>query len=153
MRIVLGLILLFVSMLIGFAISYRYTFRKNYYKSFFSFNSVVLSEVSFGKKTIKSLIEENNNGNTFYRAFDLLMQKKNIELSKRVYTNDDLILLKEYSLMVGKSDSKTQEAYLTKMSEILSEIYNKCVDEEKKYKELYFKLGLLVGLIFFIIII
>lgn len=153
MKVFLGLVLLLISIIVGLFLSYRYTLRKNYYKDFLSFNRLLLDEVMFGKKTIKSIINENNNGNTFYRALNVLNLKKDVELNRRVYSSEDQILIKEYAGIVGKSDSKSQEIYLRKMTDKLSLLCEESVKDEKKYRELYFKMGLFIGLILFIVVI
>lgn len=61
-------------------------------------------------------------------------------------------VVKEYFSSVGKRDGEAEEKFLDYYEGVFKAEYDKCVVENCKYKSLGKKLGLSLGLVFFILI-
>ena len=61
-------------------------------------------------------------------------------------------IVKEYFSSVGKRDGEAEEKFLDYYEGVFKAEYDKCVVENCKYKSLGKKLGLSLGLVFFILI-
>ena len=76
-----------------------------------------------------------------------------IELTKdNLYflTKNELEEVFAYVSNIGNSDKTSQLSYLNNFNEVLTEKLKVCKEEEGKYKNLYIKIGFLIGLILFI---
>lgn len=153
MNLFLGVLSLLSCTAIGYFLSVKFTDRKNFYYDFVSFNEKLINEVSFGQRTVLSLINEEN---TKKRAFgivlsDLIKGKKKVEI--KFLSDDEISFLSDYAAGLGKSDRKTQITFLSGYQNTLSEKKKRAETELGKYKDLYVKIGFLLGLIIFIALI
>ena len=55
--------------------------------------------------------------------------------------------------MIGKGDSNSQKNYFTSVKETLSKLKKEAEENNKKYGDLYVKLGFLCGLLILILVI
>ena len=153
MKIFFGLILLIGCTYSGYFLSQKCTRRKNYYSNFYRFNKQVLNEVSFGKKSIISILSEKKEKNEFYDLLEYSLNKKKVLLPEKIFNEDDATLLNEYCSILGSGDSLSQKRYLSGIDDRVEIILKECTETEKRYKNLYVKMGFFIGLMIFIIII
>ena len=153
MNLLLGIISLLSCTAIGYFLSEKYIDRKNFYNDFYSFNERLLYEVSFGQKTVLTLIvEEKNKNRAFGKSlYSLVTQSK--QNNVKFLSEDEKSFFTDYSLGLGKSDIKTQINYLNGYKYTLAD-KKKCAESETgKYKNLYVKIGFLLGIIILIALI
>ena len=113
------------------------------------------TEIAFSQKTLKEIIAEKYSiNNDFLYSFKLYLEnKENFCLNINYLSSDEKAFLLEYFENIGKTEKGSQLEFLKKAEERLSTFYKNAIELDKKYKTLYIKLGFLIGLIIFILII
>lgn len=149
MKIFLGILITTLSTFIGYLFSNKFTKRKKYYKSFQTFNDKVKNEISFSKNSILNLLVDEDD---FYNNLTLAFKGQKI-IKPYYLNNDEFEFFKKYSESIGRSDKTTQMELINKFKENIDKYYNESKENEKKYKTLFIKLGFLIGLIVFILLI
>ncbi len=161
MNIILGFIALAACTFVGYLYSTKYSSKKNFYQSFVFFNSRLLSEVSFAKKPIIAILAEKDDKNdNFYNILkerfknnEMTNSTQNEYLEKlKFLSQDEKNVVYEYLGNIGGSDRASQLLYLQTVEKQIKERLLESTEEEKKYKSLYVKMGFLIGLAVFIII-
>ncbi len=159
MNVVLGFVALIACTLIGYLYSVKYSNKKVFYQSFSFFNSRLLTEVSFSKKSLIALLNEKNNKNDFYAILNERFVNNNkvfdkIECLERLkyLSLDEKSVVYDYISNVGGSDKTSQMQYLQAMDKQLKERLDIAIKEDSKYKSLCIKMGFLIGLAIFIIV-
>ncbi len=149
MNIIIGAGCLFFCIYVASMLSKKYTNRHKFYNDFMTFNQLLKREILYTQNTIKNILESINESdykNLLYRvhngeAFDTLEYLSKEEMGFAVgYLNS-----------IGKSDNRSQIEYVNSVEQVLESKLVQTMNEEKKYKQLYLKLGVLIGLICFII--
>lgn len=155
MKIFLGILVIIFSTFIGYILSKKYTKLKNFYCNFDNFNKMLKTEIAFSQKTLKEIIDEKYSiNNDFLNNFKLYLEnKENFCLNINYLSSDEKAFLLEYFENIGKTEKGSQLEFLKKAEERLSTFYKNAIELDKKYKTLYIKLGFLIGLIIFILII
>ena len=153
MKIVFGVLLVAIFSLVGFIMSIKYSERRAFYSDFYSFNSQYILSVSLSKDTLYSILEKNDCKSDFYKV--ALAKIKGIQTIKKYgyLKSEDYKIIDEYFDGLGKGDGYIEKRNALKSEEILKEKKKSCEQEEKKYKPLFIKLGLLFGAIVFILLI
>lgn len=152
MSIAFGIIFIIISTFFGYRLSTRYTDKKDFYKNFQSFNNKLEKEVSFSNNTILSIIKQSDINVLFY---NLLRQKilNGQEGNIPFITKDEKEYFYNYLERIGKTDKATQLKLINATKIYLTEKLKISEEDEKKYKTLYIKMGFLIGLLIFILII
>lgn len=152
MNIAFGTIFIIISIFLGYRLSTRYTEKKDFYKNFKLFNNKLENEVSFSNNTILSIIKQSDINVLFY---NLLSQKilNGQEGNISFITKDEKEYFYNYLETIGKTDKATQLKLINATKIYLTEKLKISEEDEKKYKTLYIKMGFLIGLLIFILII
>lgn len=151
MKIILGIILVCLSTLLGYILSGKFTFRKDFYNDFYVFNDKLKQEVSFRQTTLISLLK-NCGVNDFYVVLRNYIQNNVFSFNKTYLNKDEILYFENYLKMIGNGDKNSQIEYLDRINVDLIEKRKQMIDDEKKYKILYIKLGFLFGLILFVLV-
>ena len=152
MNIFLGIILLVLCTFIGYVCSGKYSLKKEFYGHFVEFNTKLKDEVSFYQTSIVKLVKSILIESDFYNCIKTYILNKEFIFEKDYLSSDEKEFLFQYLNKIGKSDKKSQIEYLQATNKIITEKYEKYSLDEKKYKHLCIKLGFLIGLIAFIIV-
>lgn len=155
MKIFIGVLLIIFSTILGYALSQKYTKIKKFYHSFDSFNKLLKTEIAFSQKTIKEIVNQKkvDNDDFLINFVAYLEDKEKFNLKISYISSDERNFVIDYYENIGKTEKSSQLDFLKKTEESLSVYHKNAVDLEKKYKSLYIKLGFLIGLIIFILII
>ena len=155
MRIFIGLILIVLSIFISYLLSEKYSIRKKFYSSFLLFCKKLKNEVTFSKETIVSILKKDLQSNDlFYKALrKRFLGEDDIKLNFNYLLEDEIDYLKVFFDNIGTTNSGLQYEFLSETEKIVSEKYITVKEEEKKYRSLYLKLGFLLGLLIFVLII
>lgn len=129
----------------------KYTNRANFYKNFNNFNNNMINQINFERKTLLSIIEELNENDFSLKIKEYCNNKNN--LSYDYLSEEDNKIFLEYCELLGRSDKTSQNKHLLMYEKIINENLSCANREEKEKKTLYIKMGLMIGLILFIIII
>ena len=146
-----------LSGLFGFALSKKIKDKRDFYKSLLSFNHDLIMEIDFQRRDILSLLSKRYISDDFN---DILNQKKAVikgyysDMFFPNYLSDSERLdLKEYFSKMGMQDPQTSIEFLKRFGEIFSRLYNDFLQEEKVKGALYRKMGVIIGIIAFIIVV
>lgn len=152
MKTFLGIILLIISVIIGYFLSKKYTERREFFFQLKGFNESVKKEVLFSKNTIIELVKKltpSGKFNNYIKAFfakesDLESYLDCLKLEERQY-------LSNYLSGLGNGDAEEQKKYIESSQADIDKMYTEAFEAEKKYRPLCIKLGFLFGLILLII--
>jgi len=153
MKVCLGLISIVICVFISFRLSRKFLEKRKFYQSFVTFNESFKEEVLFRQTLLYDLIEEiKNEEGVFYEAiyqfyFDKVNNKKKIEF----LSSEETDYFYNYLSVLGRGDKDSQLAFLSETNKYIEDKFNSSLNDEKKYKNLYIKIGFLIGLIIFII--
>ena len=151
MKILFGVIILALSTFVGYLFSDKYAKRKIFYNSFFDFNNKLKTEITFGQSSVLDIISKSKNDDVFYGYIKNYYNNSNVE--NKFLSEEENSFVTNYLSGIGNSDKNTQLDFINKNEGYLTEKKDKSDTENKKYKSLFIKLGLLIGLIMFVIII
>jgi len=160
MKIIFGFISIIICTFVGYKFSLKYSGKKKYYESFYNFNKLMQTEVRFKQATLKETLKNINEKDDFYVIlkdclvsninFEELLKEKNKKI--KYLTKEDVDYLQTYVNNLGTTDLDTQSRFLDVADKVLIEKNTKANKDENKYKTLCLKIGFLIGLIIFIII-
>lgn len=148
MSIIVSFISLILCIYFGRVFSEKYVLRDVFFEHFSLFNEKIINEVMYSQNTIKSLIENSGDNSFIYILKNYIYNK---QMCKESYlTNEENEFVNEYLLRVGQGDKQSQLAFLNSIK-LNVDLYKKGANEAlKKYRPLYLKISLLIGLMFFI---
>lgn len=137
---------------VGFVLSGKYSERKSFFEDFLFFHKHFKTEVSFTKKTVAEITETLKKDTDFYRLLSGYFNDGTfIEL--KYLTEEENGFIKTYFSNIGVSDKYTQLEYYNSLNEKIENYTKTAQEDRKKYQPLYVKLGVLFGLIVFILLI
>ncbi len=154
MNVICGITAICLSTFLGYYLSGKWTDRKVFYSDLLNFHTKLVKEVEFSKKTLIDIAKEYKDETDFDKLLKNKYLDKNDSQFKLKYLSDEeKIFVENYLKDIGKTESQVENGYLLGMSE---EIKNKATEAkslEDKYKKLYIKVGFLLGLMLFIVLI
>ena len=154
MKTFIGIIIILLSTIIGYNLSLKFDKRKKYYQDFCAFNKKLQTEISFTKASVVRIIENiDNKQGDFNLLINNLIFNMNYQINYNYLQKEEKEFILDYVKSITDVDEITLKKYVETAIQKLNEDYVKAVNDEKKYKSLYVKLGFLFGLIVFIIII
>lgn len=147
----------------GYFIAGKYRKRGLFFAQFQEFNERFLSEIAYYRRPIRQFFGKY----TYKGEFSILLTEflfciENDEIfGIKTLENEVFRFLKkeekdmvcDYFLMLGKGDSAAQKGYFSTVKERLMQLRNEAQKEEKRYVDLYIKLGFLFGLFILILIV
>lgn len=151
MNTFLGFLSIGISTYLGFTLSKKFTNRKTFYNDFNCFNKRLLTEVMFTGNTIPTILSDKNLNGDFYEYLFKTFDKKQNLVIKYLNVNENNYL-KNYVEKIGTTDRKTQYEFLKSVEKVLEEKSVLSLNEEKKYKNLYIKMGFLIGIVIMVIL-
>ena len=151
MRIIIGIILLIISVFIGCGLARKFTKRREFFNSFKDFNLIIQREISYSQSSIPKLLSSIENNDDFYKCIKRYYTNKEFYFESTYLNSQELNFFKQYLMQIGKSDKTSQGKLIESMGEQLSEKLSVATELEQKYKSLYIKLSVLIGLIAFIV--
>lgn len=152
MNVVRGLLVFAISAFAGWVFSQKYKKKTVFYNSFKDFNLRVKNEVSYSRNTILHVVNKVNVENDFNVCVKKFFNEKKFEFGKSYLSEDEKNFFNDYLNTIGLGDPKSQTEYLEKIHAIIDEKRKLAYEEEKKFKPLYLKLGILIGLMLFIVL-
>lgn len=150
-NVVIGCVIVAFTTYLGYAVSKKYYFKRKFYQSFYDFNLIMKSEIAFGRNTVKSIIEKNDDGGEFYKKIKRYVENEKYERVDYFAESDNDFVLNYYKT-IGEGDAVSQTKFVDGADGRLKKYLEEACLNEKKYRTLYLKLGFMVGLIIMIII-
>lgn len=134
---------------VGYLLAGKYKQRKKFFYELDFFNARMINEVSYTKMPLSAVIEKYPFSGDFGKLLE--EKKKNGSVTGdfeiAYLSGDEKNFVRDYFLMVGRSDSGSQREYLNSAR---AETEKLRAESEKEYKRrfnLYVRLGFLFGLI------
>ena len=152
MRLLLGVGLLLLSAFIGYVLSNKYYYRRIFFDDFVAFNNKLKQNISFKQTTLIKFIKEQKEQSDFYLSLNKFICEKDENINLSYLQADEINYFCEYMKSLGKDDAKTQIKFIDNINCKIIEIQKNVSEDEKKYKSLYIKLGILIGLILLILV-
>ena len=152
MKLFISIILLILSGLIGCYYSNKLVKRRIFYESMREFNKYFKSEVSFSKNSILTIINDRNINDDFYKLLKNNLKIAESDIVIRYLTKDEFNFLTNYAENLSNRDAETLIKFLEQNDGIIDTYLVEAKENEIKYKSLYVKLGILFGLIIFILL-
>lgn len=148
----------FCGTMVGLFFGNRLVKKDEYFKSLLALTNKILTEVKFRQNTIKSIFKEfseNNKTQLNIHINDFLncTNYSNLNLTKRIILEKELIEVKNFFLSLGTVDSQTQIFELENYKNIFTEFSAEATKNRKQKASMYVKLGFFAGLALGLIII
>ena len=153
MRIIVAFLALFFSVVISKLLLKKYILKTKYYVDFNNFNNKMINEINFEKRTLLNIVNKFDNSNDFSNRISEYYKTNGNYSNLEYLTEEDNLIFSEYVEFLGKTDTNTQIKQLKIYQNILDEKVKVLKVEEKEKNELYLKMGVMIGLTLFIIII
>lgn len=131
----------------GKILSFSHTEKREFYEDFLLFLSVLEKEVGFTKNSFPKTVEEFKNKRLFY---EVLTKKKKMP---KMFSESEKTLFTSFFNGFGRADAATETKRINLTKKEVEEELKSAKEKEKKYKPLYFKLGILLGLLIYIVLI
>lgn len=154
MNIVCGIIAIALSTFVGYYLSSKWTDKKEFYSDFLAFHSNALKEIEFSKKTLIEISSKFSEEKDFGKVLKSKLTTPNeLNFKPKYLTEDEIKYLEDYFSALGKGDERSEANFLKGETEAISNKASEATLNEKKYKKLYLKIGFLLGLMIFIVLI
>lgn len=151
LKILIGVVAVFVCTAIGAAYSGIYKKRVDFYSAILSFNSELKRNLVFRRENVAEILQSKKEY-AMLCVFYPSAEKEENRATPEFLTQEQLAVINDYFSSVGKRDGEAEEQFLDYFDGVFKAESEKCNAENKKYKSLGKKLGLSLGLVFFILI-
>ncbi len=162
-KFLLGLGIVAFTSLCGYMLAKKYRVRKDFFKQFKEFNGRFLSEIAYMRRPLKEFVRSYTYQGEFqellfdyFHALETELLTSEPFFDKKKYSflkEEEVRVVYNYFLMLGKGDSGSQKGYFSSVAEQLSSFQNDTEKDAKRYGDLYVKLGFLCGLLILILIV
>ncbi len=158
-KLLIGICIVAFTTFCGHQLARKYRERKNFFLDFERFNDAFLNEISYYKRPIEIFLSDRKFSSSFR---DWLIEYTNgLKAEERApvfiefsfLKEEEKAFINEYFSMLGRGDSLSQKGYFSSVKGRIEGIKQKSVDENKRYGDLYLKLGFLFGLALLILIV
>lgn len=138
---------------IGYFLSGKYRYAKNFYIQWVKFHQNFLTEMDYIRRPLKEVITKVQMEGDF--AEFLKEYEKNHDWTEKIdfLSKEENEFLREYFYFLGRSDYLTQKEYFSACTKKLNELREKSEQDAVRYTDLYIKLGFLLGLIIVILLV
>ncbi len=149
---------------VGYLFSKKYNKRKKFFTSLIAMADKLSLEINFSRERLKILIEnfdEKNRKNLLNidKKFLDYLDKKCELSAENIFADADILKQEEKDVILmflktlGRSDVENQTKEIQNFLSRFSQFQNACDVEQKKYGALSWKLGIVAGLFFVVILI
>ncbi len=154
MNICIGLISIILCVFVGFRLSRKFLDKRLFYQAFYKFNADFKEEVSFKQTLLFDLVKnfEGEEGVFYENIYQFYFNEKFSKKKIDFLSEEENEYFFNYLETLGRSDKQAQENFLLQSNSYISDKFNESISNEKKFKTLYIKIGFLIGLIIFIIL-
>lgn len=153
-NLIIAICLFILGVLIGYLFSLRYSKRTGFYKALSEFNSDFISSLTFNFEELPTLLNRNYNNEDFERTLNSFNYQNDQVLFLPNYLNkrekNEIML---YFSKLGCVDAITQLQMLKRYECIFDKTINECRALEQKEGVLCKKMGVIVGIIIFVLVV
>ncbi len=160
-KFLLGCAIVAFASAFGRLLAKKYRQRKLFFKQLREFNERFLSEIAYERRPLKAFL----NAYSYQGEFAQLLRGYYAALEEDApagasvceeisfLSEEEKRTVDDYFLMLGRGDSVAQRGYFSAAKERLVAMQTTAEVEEKRYGDLYVKLGFLCGLLILILIV
>ena len=131
--------------------------RTSFYKNLQNFNRDFISSISFSNEDLFFLLSKDYNdeslNQTLKSVIEVIRGNKTAYLYPSFLTNREKEELTRYFKRLGSFDLNTQLQLLTRFESVFENIVQNCITSENKEGALCKKMGIIVGIMTFIIVV
>ncbi|MBO5045909.1 MAG: stage III sporulation protein AB [Clostridia bacterium] len=153
LKFAVALLIVAVSVFVGYLSAGKYRLRKSYFQAFQSFNEKFLAELCYTRRALAEFIQKERKEGDFYHMANCALVERDSVRKPSYLSEDEYEYLMEYFHAVGRADAKTQTGWFATRKGELERSCKEAEAEAKNRGELYLKLGLLSGLAIVILIV
>jgi stage III sporulation protein AB len=161
-KLFLGLAIIAFTTFCGYLLTKKHRKRHTFFTQFTEFNERFLSEIAYFKRPVGEFLAKKSYRGEFAEFLELYY--KNIAnpqaIQTALFTDDYAFLNKEektvifdYFFSLGKGNAISQSAYFNGMKVTLKTLKENAEKDNKRYGDLFIKLGFLCGLLILILIV
>ncbi len=151
MKLFIGFLLLIISTFLGYILSEKFNKRKIFYQRFQVFNNKLKNEIAFSKKTINELVLSLDLDNDFNKKLYAYIKENNTDEKINYIKNEEYEFFLNYLTSIGNGNVDSQLNFINNAEQEIKKYLSESIDNEKKYRILYIKIGFLIGLILLIV--
>lgn len=161
LKLIFGVAIVAFCTFCGYIFTRKYRRRKSFYVQLYEFNERFINEISYYRRPLMEFSsafvykgEFQECLQTFFHSMSSGIPFSSDALDKDIFyfiNSEEKAFVQDYFQMLGKGDSVSQKAYFSSIKERLSKLQTEAVTAQKKYGELYIKLGFLCGLFILIL--
>lgn len=155
MKFFIGIILIVLSTLVGYLFSIKYSERRIFFEDF---NKVVIrlkNEINFMQRPVIDVLNSslNNDSDVLVVYNSFLLNNYNYTSNLKYLSFNEKNFVFDFLSTIGTGDVLSQNKIIDVAIEQSNSFLKQSIDDEKKYKTLFIKLGLLAGITLFILFI
>lgn len=153
MNIFIGVLFLIFCSVSGYFLSNKYVKKRKFYQDFSEFNKNLINGISFGKSSLKKILNttnSKNNSSDFYKYVNEYIDNYDYRFDDNYLSEEEKTFFNDYLSSIGMNDRRTELNSLNSSAKVIEEKLLNAKEDEKKYRKLYIKLGFLIGAVFFI---
>ena len=162
-KFLLGIAIVAFTSFCGYLLTKKYRRRKLFFTQFYEFNERFLNEIAYYRRPLAEFVSNYAYRGEFNElleryvektsgrngSFDLVSDNTTFDFLKQ----DEKRAICDYFSMLGKGDSNSQKNYFSSVKDTIGKFRKEAEDTNKRYGDLYIKLGFLCGLLILILII
>ena len=154
-----GILIVCITTYIGNLFARKYKKRISFFTQMSEFNTKFLTEITYYKRPLSEFIVSCKTSGAWGQVLNLFI--KNNKNSNKIHASlkeciflkkEEIDFVEEYMSFLGKGDSTSQNAYFLSKGKEIEILKNTSIDENKRYSDLYWKLGFLLGLAILVLI-
>lgn len=163
LKFIVGISLVVFGSFCGYFLARTYRKRRLFFAQFQEFNERFLTEISYSKRPLADFFAGFQYDGSFaclltdfYNSIESWGENGRDVLNMPDYdfiTKQEKTMLFDYFLMLGKGDTISQKGYFSTLKLELSKLQNETEIANKRYGDLYVKIGFLCGLLILILIV
>ena len=153
MRIIIGAVIPLILGLIGYLFSARYRESSDFWDEFLTWHKKIKSEITFSQRSLPEIFDSDDRDDLFLTVAKEYLSDKTIKTNLDFLSKEEIIFLTKYLESLGTTDKNSQLDFLNSMENDV-EYYQQIAEKKNKnFRPLFVKMGFLLGLILFILII
>ena len=163
LKFIFGIAFVAFTSFCGYYLAQKFRKRYAFFTQLQEFNERFLSEIAYYKRPLQVFLSNYHYKGEFQMLLEDFFQEianwgiegKVILKSEnyRFLKQEEAKLVEDYFLMLGKGDSNSQKGYFSSVKDSIAKLQLQAQTDNKRYGDLYIKIGFLCGLLILILLI
>ena len=139
--------------ILGYLFSVKYGQVRDFWERFAFWHKKIKTEIAFSQNSLLEIFSENGKGDAFSDCAIKYVSGKDEAYQPVFLSDQEREFLDKYLRNLGTTDKDSQLSFLTALESELENFREIAEKKSKTYRPLYVKMGFLLGLIIFILLI